>query len=287
MRPDRPSLRGRLTALDARLASPAATRGLATLVGALLLVQGAVVLERTAAAPGAPEIGALEPAPTDATGTAADTTVAIASAPLVPDVTEGSTDVSATVADGAADTTAAAAPDVPGQGQQSSASTPSDSSESASSPSSTGTTAASDPARRRFESRFPEHARAGQNTAKPGTTRWAVLIGVNEHSGRTRDNVGSRQDAEDLARHLLSLGWARDHVLLLTDATANRENIVEGLRWLQRKSDEHSVVVVHYSGHVKQWHGRDADGDREVPDEAFWPSDNRFITDREVGDLLG
>lgn len=283
MRNDRPSLRGRLTALDAKLASPAATRGLATLVGALLLVQGAVVLDRSGSVPGAPEISALEPAAADTTDTAADTSVEVASAPLVADVAEGSTDTTTAAGDSAADTAAAAAPAATARQEQQR--TPA---HSASSRTSTGTTAASsDPARQRFESRFPEHARAGQNTAKPGTTRWAVLIGVNEHSGRTRDNVGSRQDAEDLARHLLSLGWARDHVLLLTDGNANRENIVQALRWLQRKSNEHSVVVVHYSGHVKQWHGRDVDGDGEVTDEAFWPSDNRFITDREVGELLG
>ncbi len=144
-----------------------------------------------------------------------------------------------------------------------------------------------DPARERFERRFPQHARAVEDPDRPDTTRWAVLIGVNEHLGATRDNVASRQDAEDLAAHLRTLGWRDDHVLVLTDLEATREHIVEAFRWLARSTTDGSVVVVHYSGHTKQWPGRDVDGDGEVTDEGLWPADNRFITDGEVATLLG
>jgi hypothetical protein len=145
---------------------------------------------------------------------------------------------------------------------------------------------ADDPQRAAFEQTFPAHAAATQDPADPASTRWAVLIGINEHQGSTRDNLTSRQDAEALAGHLRSLGWREDHVLLLTDGLATRAMIVEAIRWLGRKTDGHSVAVFHYSGHTKQWPGRDVDGDGEIPDEALWPSDNRHIVDREFVDLM-
>ncbi|HEX9766533.1 MAG TPA: caspase family protein [Nitriliruptorales bacterium] len=137
-----------------------------------------------------------------------------------------------------------------------------------------------------FAGRFPAHAAANESARDPSTSRWALLIGVNEHTGRTRDNVGSRQDAEDLADHLSSNGWRDDHVLLLTDATATRRHILEGLAWLARKTSDDSIVVIHYSGHVKQWYGWDVDGDGESTDEALWPSDNQFIVDSDFSERV-
>ncbi|HEX9889281.1 MAG TPA: caspase family protein [Nitriliruptorales bacterium] len=137
------------------------------------------------------------------------------------------------------------------------------------------------PAQQRFEQRFPGHAAAQQDPRDPATTRWAVLVGINEHQGSVRDNVGSRQDAEELWQHLVELGWRQDQVLLLTDATATYENITEAIAWLGRKTDQRSVAVFHYSGHTKKWYGQDADGDGEITDEGLWPSDNRYIIDSE------
>lgn len=136
-----------------------------------------------------------------------------------------------------------------------------------------------------FADRFPAHAAATQDPADPATTRWALLIGINEHRG-VADNIGSRQDAEDLRTQLLARGWRDDHILLLTDRQATRAGIVEGIAWLADKTDEDSVVVFHYSGHSKKWYGQDVDGDGEVTDEGLWPSDNRFIVDSELVRLL-
>ncbi|HEX2027015.1 MAG TPA: caspase family protein [Nitriliruptorales bacterium] len=147
--------------------------------------------------------------------------------------------------------------------------------------------AAADPAALRFAARFPVHAAATQRVGDPPSTRWAVVVGVNDHAGRTRDNIGSRQDAELLARHLGGLGWRPDHVLLLTDRDATREHIEQAIDWLARKTDAHSTAVVHYSGHVKQWFGADVDGDGEVPDEGLWPSDNRHLPDGALANRLG
>lgn len=143
------------------------------------------------------------------------------------------------------------------------------------------------PARpRSFGERHPAQAAAVQDPADPATTRWALLIGINEHLGRVADNVGSRQDAEDLRHHLLDLGWRDDHILLLTDRQATRANIVDGLRWLADKTDPTSTAVFHYSGHSKKWYGQDVDGDGEITDEGLWPTDDRFIVDSELVSLL-
>lgn len=138
----------------------------------------------------------------------------------------------------------------------------------------------------RFASRFPAHAAATQDPDDPASSRWAVLVGVNEHQGSTRANVGSRQDAESLYAHLMDMGWSEDHVLLLTDELATRETIVEAVAWLARKTDDASVAVFSYSGHAKQWPGEDRDGDGEVPDEALWPTDNQHIVDGEFADMM-
>lgn len=147
--------------------------------------------------------------------------------------------------------------------------------------------AASGPTPRdRFESRFPAHAAATERADQPATSRWAVLVGVNAHRGGVRDNIGSRQDAEALYRHLLDLGWRSDHVLLLTDELATRENMVEAIGWLGRKTTGDSVAVFWYSGHSKKWYDQDHDGDGEVTDEGLWPHDGDFIVDSEFVRLM-
>ncbi len=133
----------------------------------------------------------------------------------------------------------------------------------------------------RFTEDFPEQSAATIDPGDPAGNHWAVLIGINDHQGPTRDNIGSRQDAELLRSHLVELGWRDDHIVLLTDDTAVRDNFEEAISWLARKTDQDSVAIFHYSGHTKQWWGQDVDGDGEVPDEGLWPSDNDRIPDGE------
>lgn len=135
-----------------------------------------------------------------------------------------------------------------------------------------------------FAERFPAQAAATQDPGDPASTRWALLIGINEHRGSIADNIGSRQDAEDLHAVLLAHGWRDDHILVLTDRQATRDDIVAGISWLAEKTDEDSVAVFHYSGHSKKW-GHDVDGDGEL-DVGLWPSDDRYIVDSELVALL-
>jgi hypothetical protein len=115
---------------------------------------------------------------------------------------------------------------------------------------------------------------------------WALIIGINDYAGGTRDNIGSYQDAAALRQHLLNLGWRDDHIVMIANRSATKPNILEGLSWLQEKTDSRSTAVFHYSGHEKPFK-RNADRDRERRDVGLWVSDNNLISDGELGAAMG
>ena len=142
------------------------------------------------------------------------------------------------------------------------------------------------PTSSRFRDLFRAQYRATVDPYVPATNYWALLIGINEYSGRTRDNIGSYQDARELRRHLLSLGWRSDHILLLGNRHATASNIIQSIRWLASKTDSSSVVVFNYSGHEMPTRST-ADGDRESRDIAIQASDNRLVLDGVLGREMG
>lgn len=133
---------------------------------------------------------------------------------------------------------------------------------------------------------YPDHAAARQVDGEPASFSWAVVVGINDHEGATRDNVASAQDAVLLREQLLARGWRDDHILVLTDRHAGHDRIVRALEWLARSTDARSRFVFSYSGHTRQRSG-DPDGDGETLDEGLWPADNRYLWDADLGRLLG
>lgn len=113
-----------------------------------------------------------------------------------------------------------------------------------------------------------------------GANKWALIVGIDHFSGRTRSNVGSVGDAQDTYQLLVNNGWPQDHIRLLTDHDATQSAIRDGLKWLVDNSDANSFSVFHYSGHTKQT--KDKNGTHEF----YWPTDNKFISDSEVSDSL-
>lgn len=133
----------------------------------------------------------------------------------------------------------------------------------------------------RFENIFPKQTVASVDPAVPATNYWALLIGINDYAGGTRDNIGSYQDARELRKHLLSLGWRGDHIVLLANRTATASMITQSLRWLASKTDGSSVVVFNYSGHeMPRYYG----GTRHIMLQA---ADNRYIADTTLARDLG
>lgn len=116
-----------------------------------------------------------------------------------------------------------------------------------------------------------------------GDDKWALLIGVNKHQGRTRSNVGAVGDADAFRTLLIQKGWREDRIRVLTDSGATQSAIRQGLQWMVDNCGESSACVVHYSGHTKQMNNA---GGSEGLREYLWPHDNQFISDDEFSDYL-
>jgi hypothetical protein len=129
---------------------------------------------------------------------------------------------------------------------------------------------------------FPDQQAATVDPNVPASNYWALLIGINDYAGSTRDNIGSYQDARDLRKYLLSIGWLSDHIALVANHTATASMIVQGIRWLASKTSGSSTVVFHYSGHETPVSGNH-DEDDEARDVALWAADNRYIMDGTLG----
>ncbi len=137
-----------------------------------------------------------------------------------------------------------------------------------------------------FSNKYPAQHDAYVDPSIPATNYWALLIGINDYAGSTRDNVGSYQDARELRKHLLSLGWHSDHIVLLANRDATASHIIQAIRWLASKTDSSSAVIFHFSGHEKPVQ-TSSDGDNESRDVALWVADNKLIVDGILGKELG
>jgi len=117
----------------------------------------------------------------------------------------------------------------------------------------------------------------------PTAEKWALVIGITDYDGRTRDTVGGANDAAVVQKALLANGWPADHIRMLVDADATAANIRVGMDWLVQNSTPTSFSVFHFSGHTKQADSGHSGGDNEQFHEFLWGRDNRFVSDREVG----
>lgn len=87
----------------------------------------------------------------------------------------------------------------------------------------------------------------------PIKDKWAVLIGVSKFENPQIPTLKyPAKDARDLADFLVASGnFKRDHILLLTDELATRENILDafGDGWLPKRVLEDDLVLVYVSSH--------------------------------------
>nr|HID13353.1 caspase family protein [Anaerolineae bacterium] len=121
--------------------------------------------------------------------------------------------------------------------------------------------------------------------------KWALLIGINKYAklaARYQLN-GCVNDVELMAGILQdNFGFPADHITLLKDEEATRDNILANMDELVDRVAEDDIVVIHYSGHGSQMRDREgdeADGFDEtiVPhDSGRTPHPNRDITDDEI-----
>lgn len=98
---------------------------------------------------------------------------------------------------------------------------------------------------------------ASAATATPGAVKdkWALVIGISNFKDESINLKYASKDATDFRDWLISEGrFKADHVHLLTNAKATRENIVAQLgdSWLGRMANRDDLVVVYISSHGSQ-----------------------------------
>ena len=72
--------------------------------------------------------------------------------------------------------------------------------------------------------------------------KWAVIAG---YGWRIYSDV----DAVEMRDTLVANGWQEDHIMLLEHWDATRNNIINGIRWMDDMEDENDIVLFFFSGH--------------------------------------
>jgi hypothetical protein len=123
----------------------------------------------------------------------------------------------------------------------------------------------------------------------------ALLVGINDYPYVYPQLRGSVNDVENMKQLLVQkFGFPNDNILVLTNQSATRDGIINGIKeHLIAKASSDSIVVFHYSGHGSQI--MDVHGDEmDKLDETIVPYDsghkdphpNRDITDDDLLVLL-
>jgi tetratricopeptide (TPR) repeat protein len=89
-------------------------------------------------------------------------------------------------------------------------------------------------------------------TDRPVTGKWALVIGISNFKDSSINLKFAAKDATDFRNFLVSTGnFKADHVKLLTDESASRENIIGmlGEKWLASHVKPDDLVVVYVSSH--------------------------------------
>ena len=87
---------------------------------------------------------------------------------------------------------------------------------------------------------------------RPIKDKWALVVGISNFKDPSINLCYAAKDATDFKNYLIKeAGFAPDHVKLLTDAQASRENIVGylGEKWLGRVAGPDDLVVLYLSSH--------------------------------------
>ena len=80
--------------------------------------------------------------------------------------------------------------------------------------------------------------------------KWAILIGIADYEGKSNDLWHPDEDAREMYNVLINkYGFARDHIILLTNKKATAKAIPNAIDWLLKWENETSLVVFFYSGH--------------------------------------
>ena len=108
---------------------------------------------------------------------------------------------------------------------------------------------------------------------------WAVIVGVSDYQNLP-DLPYHDDDAEDLANQLRPV-WGDDHVKLLTNSMATKEDIEDAITsWLATREDEDDIVLFYWSGY---WHS----SGYLLPHDSLTTLYDNDISADELDDWLG
>lgn len=101
----------------------------------------------------------------------------------------------------------------------------------------------------------------------------ALLVGINDYSGKQNDLMGCVNDVHNMQDLLISLfGFPPENITMLTDRDGTTANILEGLDHLIEGGKPGDQLVFHYSGHGSQVPDRSGD-ESDGYDEILCPCD--------------
>src|SRR4030095_16716283 len=92
----------------------------------------------------------------------------------------------------------------------------------------------------------------GEPVSRPVLDKWALVIGVSKYADPAIDLKYPSKDARDFRDYLVNEAhFAPDHVRLLVDEQATRENILAALgdKWLPRGAEPDDLVLIYVSSH--------------------------------------
>jgi hypothetical protein len=124
--------------------------------------------------------------------------------------------------------------------------------------------------------------------------RYALLVGVNDYPAIEADLGGTHNDVEKMRGLLVDhFGYAPENVLVLTDADAQRDHVIEAFARHLGQAGPGGSALFYYSGHGTQlpdtFLGFGASDEDDQSDEALvlWGTggDFGFLVDEEVGAL--
>lgn len=81
---------------------------------------------------------------------------------------------------------------------------------------------------------------------------YALLIGISEYENSELNLKLGRQDAKAIEGYLLSSAFPpldRDHLQILTDHKATKNNILAAMNWLVRVAKKEDRILIFFSGH--------------------------------------
>lgn len=110
---------------------------------------------------------------------------------------------------------------------------------------------------------------------KVAPNKWAVIIGISKYADPGANIYNPDKDAKEMARVLeKQYGFAEDHIRLLTNVEATKDNILAAITWLIDNENSTSIVVFFYCGHG----GQTEDGARGDPVDETDGLDEYIVT---------